>query len=401
MPRFLNQSKTMLVPKIAFVFDRRGKADKKNKGTIDLRITYNRKQKLISTGISVYPHQWKGGNPFVSGYESSGEDNRMLTTILSKAQKIVSEQLENGEVDIDAIPRLLKPSEGAGITFLQYIMKRLDKQNVQEATYRQKVSFYNKLHEYGKIKLFSDINEKAIRDFDEWLHHYQWTETDKYGSPVTKSYSQATIGSFHKNMKAFIADAVVDGYLKENVYVAKRIKVDKGSTRIDQYLTGKEINRLLNAKMPTKSLSEARDLFSMQIFTGMAYIDLMEYDFRKLKDTAVGTVCHGRRRKTGTEFVFVFTQKAKDILERHDYIFSKLSNQKYNTKLKLVADAAGIDKEITSHVGRRSCGFVLLNAGVPIEVVSRVLGHESIRVTQQAYAKILDETVAKELNKVL
>lgn len=389
----------MLVPKISFVFDRRNKADRQRKGGIELRITYNRKQKYISTGISVYPHQWKGGNPYVSGYETSGEDNRILAALYQRTAKIIAEQAENGEVDIDAIPRLLKPSEGAGITFMQYIMKRLERQNIQEVTYRQKVSFYNKLHEYGKIKLFSDIDEKAIRDFDEWLHHYQWTETDRYGSPIAKSYSQATIGSFHKNMKAFIADAVVDGYLKENVYVAKRIKVEKGTTRIDQYLDGNEIDRLLKAKMPTRSLCEARDLFSMQIFTGMAYIDLMEYDFTKLRETKVGTVCHGRRRKTGTEFVFVLTKKAKEILDRYVYKLPKISNQKYNTKLKMVADAAGIDKQPTSHDGRRSCGYVLLNSGVPIEVVSRVLGHESIRVTQQAYARILDETLAKEVGK--
>ena len=216
---------------------------------------------------------------------------------------------------------------------------------------------------------------------------------------MAKSYSQGTIGSFHKNLKSFIADAVVDGYLKENIYVAKRIKVDKGTTRIDQYLSADEIDRLLDAEMPTKSLAEARDLFAMQIFTGMAYIDLMEYDFTRLKSIEVGSVCHGKRRKTGTEFMFVFTEKAKSILEKHDYLMPKLSNQKYNTKLKLVADAAGIDKEITSHMGRRSCGYVLLYAGVPIEVVSRVLGHESIRITQAAYARILDETVVKEIGK--
>lgn len=391
----------MLVPKIAFIFDRRHTADKNHKGSIEIRITWQKKQKFIATGITVYPNQWKGGNPYVSGYDSSGEDNKILSSLWMKTHRIVAEQVENGEVDIDAIPRLLKPSEGAGITFMQYAMKRIEKERIteSEATYRQKVTFYNKLHEYGRIKLFSDISEKAVRDFDEWLHAYGWTERDKYGNEVKRKYSQGTIGSFHKNLKALIADAVVDGYLKENVYVAKRIKVDKGSTRIEQFLTGEEIERLLDAKMPTRSLEEARDLFSVQILTGMAYIDLMEYDFKELKGVKVGKVCHGRRRKTGTEFVFVLTKRAKNILERYGYRLPKLSNQKYNTKLKMVADASGIDKDLTSHMGRRSCGVVLLNAGVPIEVVSRILGHESIRITQQAYAQILDDTVAKKVKK--
>lgn len=392
----------MLVPKIALVFDRRHTADKNHKGSIELRITLGKKQKFVATGIMVYPNQWKGGNPYVSGYETSGEENRMLSSIVNRALRIVSDQVESGDVDIDAIPKLLKPSEGAGITFLQYIMKRIEKERATEveATYRQKVTFYNKLHEYGKIKLFSDINEKAIRDFDEWLHAYEWTVQDKNEQEITKKYSQGTIGSFHKNLKALIADAVVDGYLKENVYVTKRIKVDKGATRIDQYLTADEIKRLLEANMPTRSLSETRDLFAMQIYTGMAYIDLMEYNFTKLKDIEVGTVCHGTRRKTGTEFVFVLTSRARVILNRYKYILPKISNQKYNIKLKLVADAAGIDKEITSHMGRRSCGITLLNAGVPIEVVSRILGHQTIKITEQAYAKVLDETIAREMKKI-
>lgn len=390
----------MLVPIIKFVFNRRHTADKTHKGSIELRITLGKKQKFISTGISVLPHQWRGGNPYVSGYDTAGEDNRMLAAIWQRAHKIVSDQVEAGDIDLDAIPKLMKPKAGPGITLFQYIASRLEKENIEESTYRQKVSFYNKLSEYGKIKLFSDISEKAIRDFDEWLHAYRWTEKNKFQRLETKQYSEATIGSFHKNLKAFIADAVVDGYLKENIYVSKRIHVEKGTTRIDQYLTADEIDRLLDANMPTRSLAEARDLFAMQIYTGMAYIDLMEYDFERLKYVDDGSVCHGTRRKTGTEFVFVLTDMAREILERYEYRLPKISNQKYNTKLKLVADAAGIDKEPTSHWGRRSCGITLLNAGVPIEVVSRILGHQTVKITEQAYAKVLDETIKKEVGKV-
>lgn len=65
-----------------------------------------------------------------------------------------------------------------------------------------------------------------------------------------------------------------------------------------------------------------------------------------------------------------------------------------------MADACGIDKPITSHDGRRSCGYVLLNAGVPIEVVSRVLGHQSVKMTESAYAKVLNKTLVAAFAKV-
>jgi integrase len=65
----------------------------------------------------------------------------------------------------------------------------------------------------------------------------------------------------------------------------------------------------------------------------------------------------------------------------------------------MIADAAGIDINITTHMGRRTCGYILLNAGVPIAVVSRILGHSSIAQTEKAYARLLDKTIAEEVKK--
>ena len=98
-------------------------------------------------------------------------------------------------------------------------------------------------------------------------------------------------------------------------------------------------------------------------------------------------------------FTFVLTPKAKAILERYNYVMPKTTNQQYNTRLKIIADAAGIDKSISTHDGRRSCGYILLNAGVPWSVVTRVLGHSSVRQTEKAYARLLDDTIAEEIKK--
>lgn len=100
--------------------------------------------------------------------------------------------------------------------------------------------------------------------------------------------------------------------------------------------------------MPTLSLSEARDLFLVQVYTGLSFVDLMEYDFTPCKGAKDYAVFSGYRSKTGVLFTFVLTPKAKAILERYDYCMPKLPNQKYNVKLKLVADAAKVDKAPTS-----------------------------------------------------
>lgn len=389
----------MNIPSIKFIFDRRHTATNMKKGVVELRITYNRKQKFASTGITCYPGQWDERNECVGhNCVDANSLNAILLKIRQKALKVIGDMIDNDSIDLEAIPTLLKQKQ-IDITFEDYIGRRIHERQVSDYTKKAYGVFFSRFCEWGKMRFFGDISEKTVRAFDEYLHSVKWQEKDRYGNDVERKYSQASIGSMHKNLKVFINDAVVDGYVKENPYQAKRIKIDKGSTRIDHFLTKEEIAAIETAEMPTLSLSEARDLFLTQVYTGLSFVDLMAYDFSQCRDAKDYAVFSGYRSKTGVLFTFVLTPKAKEILKRYDYKLPHLPNQKYNTKLKLVADAAGIDKEPSSHDGRRSCGYMLLNAGVPIGVVSRILGHSSIKQTEQAYARLLDETIAKEVKK--
>lgn len=389
----------MIIPQIKLVFDRKHLASNNNKGVIDLRITYNRKQKFITTGVKCFPGEWDDAHESIKSL-SSQEDNAMLMKVRKRALNIIGEMVDAENIDLNAIPSLIKQKD-TDITFEDYIHKRMMAKQVSDYTKKAYHVFFSRFSEWGKMQYFRDITEANIRKWDEYLHTVTWEEKDRFGKKVTRKYSQASIGSMHKNLKVFINDAMVDGYVKENPYSTKRIKIDKGSTRIDKFLTKEEIEKIESADMPTRSLTEARDLFLIQVFTGLSYVDLMLYDFTQCRNASDYAVFSGYRSKTGVLFTFVLTPKAKAILEKYEYNLPKLPNQKYNVKLKLVADAAGIDKQPTTHDGRRSCGYMLLNAGVPISVVSRILGHSSIRQTEQAYARLLDETIADEIKKYI
>lgn len=92
--------------------------------------------------------------------------------------------------------------------------------------------------------------------------------------------------------------------------------------------------------------------------------------------------------------------EALAIVKKYHGRLPRFSNQQYNMRLKVVAEAAGIDNPIASHWGgRRTCGMLLLNHGVSIETVAKVLGHSSIRTTEQAYAKLLNTSVVREINE--
>ena len=75
-----------------------------------------------------------------------------------------------------------------------------------------------------------------------------------------------------------------------------------------------------------------------------------------------------------------------------------LSNVKYNEYIKEAAKAAGIDKPVTTHWARHTGATLLLNAGVPIEIVSKVCGHASVKMTERIYAKMLPKTIVKAVN---
>ena len=105
------------------------------------------------------------------------------------------------------------------------------------------------------------------------------------------------------------------------------------------------------------------------------------------------------RQKTGVVFFTVLNDEAMNILKKYDYHLPILSNQKYNSYLKEIADICNINKSLHSHIARHTCATQLLNDGMPIEIVAKVLGHTNTRQTMH-YAKLMDKTVLKEFKRL-
>ena len=95
----------------------------------------------------------------------------------------------------------------------------------------------------------------------------------------------------------------------------------------------------------------------------------------------------------------VLIEDALIIAKKYDFKIPVLTNQKYNSYLKELADLCNIKKPLHSHIARHTCACLLLNRGMSVEVVAKVLGHSTIKHTQH-YAKLLDKTVFIEVDKV-
>ena len=106
------------------------------------------------------------------------------------------------------------------------------------------------------------------------------------------------------------------------------------------------------------------------------------------------------RIKTGVPAFIPILPVVKEILVKYNYYLPTLSNQKYNSYLKEIQEVCGITKTLHSHLARHTCGTLLLNAGVDMLTVSKVLGHSSTKTTEAVYAKLLPETIMKRVEEV-
>ena len=106
-----------------------------------------------------------------------------------------------------------------------------------------------------------------------------------------------------------------------------------------------------------------------------------------------------KRQKTGIEFFTVLNNKAIELLRKYNFNMNLMSNQKCNAYLKEIQDICNITKPLHTHIARHTAATRFLNDGMPIEIVSKILGHTNTRQTMH-YAKLMDKTVLNAFKQV-
>lgn len=375
-------------PQITIVFNRRKTASPTTKASVEIRITHNYKQKYIATGIKLYSTQWKNGS--ITNCPDILQISQTLNKIVSNIRQIIIDMMDEGHIDIMSISHRLEAKENNKTDFITFCVQRAKvrqygkKKDTQERYSR----FLRLFKEWGGIKNFDDINEKTIINYDQFL-----------ATKGMKPYSKWN--NYHRFLNSFIIDAFDAGYIRKNPYKWVNIEKDKNTSGIEKFLTLIEFNKLKNTNMPTVSLEKVKDLFIFQTYTCLSYTDLKDFDFTQIKQIKDMKVYTGKRHKTGKPFTIPILNSAYSILMKYKGTLPIISNVKYNLYLKTVAQTAGIDKPLTSHWARHTGATLLLNEGVDINIVAKICGHSSIRVTEQIYAKLLDETVVNAIQDII
>jgi site-specific recombinase XerD len=174
-----------------------------------------------------------------------------------------------------------------------------------------------------------------------------------------------------------------------------------------EFLSQEEVLTIYTKQFKTERLNLVKDIFVFSCFTGLAYIDVKNLTKSRINiGIDGGKWIFTHRQKTETASHIPLLPIAEEIIQKYkehpqcvneDKLLPVLSNQKMNGYLKEIADICEIDKNLTFHLARHTFATsITLSNGVPIESVSKMLGHKNLRTTQH-YAKVLDKKVSEDM----
>ena len=266
---------------------------------------------------------------------------------------------------------------------------------------------------YGTLERFK-ISLKHLEEFILWKYKitdisitkidYAFvTEFEFYLRSIKKCNNNTAV-KYVRNFRKIIKICLDNDWLDKDPcgrYEGKMKEVER------DFLTEDELSRIYNKRFSSERLTLVKDIFVFSCYTGLAYVDV-----KGLKKDHIGMGIDGQkwifknRQKTDTKSKIPVLPIAQEIIEKYanhpkclneDSILPILTNQKMNSYLKEIGDLCDISKEITFHMARHTFATsVTLTNGVPIETVSKMLGHKNIQTTQH-YAKILDKKVSEDM----
>jgi integrase/recombinase XerD len=375
-----------------------------NKGLcpINVRITYQGIRKENATGYFVDPKFWDAKKQLIVAKTSDATNtNTQLELIKQKIKNsYLSILLETGTFEANDIyqkylGKPIKESEFVVSYFQKYLEKihKLIGKDLQLATWKKynyaciQIAGFIKWKYKKKDISLDKINLQFLTEFEYYLK----TEQNQCQSTVNKA-----IQRFRKLIKIAIAEGCLD---KDPFILYKPKKVKKEII----FLTNEELKIVEKTVISQPRLALIKDLFIFCCYTGLAYIEMAHLEKQNIQIGFDGIHwIQMKREKTQRQISIPILPKAEQIIDKYSTIstriFPSISNQKFNSYLKEIADILGINKRLTHHVARKTfASTVLLFNDVPMEIVSELLGHSNMTITQESYGKIVQKKVSEAM----
>lgn len=386
----------------SYIFNRKKTAKAGVAAPIEIRITDRRKSSYISTGIKVLKDEW------LEGSVVNRNDAMMLNRRLANMINIVGAEIDacilnQKPIDLDAIKsRLSIEVKADAEKVTDWIEKEVPKLHISNGTRAHYVTMVRRLREWGGITFWQDVTVGKIYQWNDWLHSIKkpMTANGKKAGKTEECISDGCVNNYHKCLRAILRRAERMGKIEKTPYDRLQGAFAKGDKESIEYLTDAEIKAFESLHpVPGSPMAYARDLFVWQMHTGMSYSDTQIFDFGICREVNGRYTLIQPRVKTGVEYVVMLDDTCMEILSRNSNALPKMNNSDYNTLLKALGMAAGIVKQLHSHLGRHTFATYMLSHKADITNVSKALGHKNIQQTMR-YAKVLPESVFADFEKV-
>lgn len=394
----------------SLLFWARTSKDSALNASIYARITVNGKRIEFSLSKNILKSEWDSKKGRVKGSkENSRVINNYLEHVKGQINMAYNELLQEGKLITSASIKARYFGEDTKYYTIKELFEyhntvsehKLNKYTMKHYKTTQK---YIKLFLAKKYKKNDDylrnLNYAFIVDFEHFLKAY--TPNDHQ-----RKISNNTAMKHLQRLRKMVTMAFHNEWIDRDPFVKFKSSFEK---REREYLTEEELKRLVEFNSSINRLNIVKDLFVFSCYTGVSYIDIMQLTSDNIMKGIDGEDwIVTKRQKTNTSIKVPLFDIPKYLIDKYrdhqrtafsNTLFPVVSNQKVNSYLKEIADICSIKKNLTFHMARHTFATTItLSNGVPIETVSKLLGHTKIATTQ-IYARILDKKVSEDMREL-
>lgn len=387
-----------------------GKRAVNNKANLYLRVTLNGQRVNISLKKKIDVTTW---DEKLHRAQGKSKDSRFLNLFINEVQsKIyrIYEQFKNEDMFFNS--QMIKArflGEDRKHFYFQDLIAyhnekmrhKLHKNTLSQYKTSQRYMMEYISKEFGTSDIFlHNIDYSFIIGFEDFLRSHK----PKVGQP---KIGNNTAMKHIKRLRRMVTLAYQMEWINRDPFVSFKTKIEKKER---EFLTAEELQSIENLSSMIERVIVVKDLFIFSCYTGISYSDIVRLKTVNIVKGIDGlSWISAKRIKTGTPFKIPILPKASILIDKYknnirtsknDSLLPKLSNQKLNSYLKEIADHCGIKKNLTFHMARHTFATtVTLSNGVPIETVSKLLGHTKLATTQ-IYARVVEKKMSQDMAKL-
>lgn len=380
---------------------------KNGNAPIMARITIDGTPKTFGTKLEIDPNNWDLKHGRVQGKSAQALSiNKKLDNIRGRIDKIYEDMLKHegfataqkvklsflgvGVMD-DAILKVFNDQN-------EDFKKLVEKEERSQSTYNKYITVYNHLTTFIKERYhrddmaFRELTSDFIREFDFYLRY-------------DLQSSHNTVWVYTMPVLALVELAIKKGLIRDNPFQDYEINMEETDRG---YILKEDVEKLMMCVPSHQRYELVKDLFIFSCFTGLAYADI-----KKLTRNNIQSFFDGhqwiisRRKKSDIASNVRLMKIPKRIIEkyqgttRNEFIFPVPTNATCNTHIGKLVEKAEIitEQKVTFHTARHTFGTMFLTEGVPLESLSKMMGHKNISTTQ-IYAKITSQKISKDMDLV-